>query len=231
MPTWKGDQFQKGAHILPFLRAQVGIGNVNIIIGDLYGGLNHDLLLPLYDRELLFSADPEAGLQVIWDTERSHLDAWIDWRSFIFNEDHHQESFVFGGAYRYEITPRDSRTNFYLPVQIVGQHRGGEIDTITENSVQTLMNGAIGVGADLKLGRKVLNRIDILCAVLGYYQQSGDIWPFDSGWGIYAQAKATLLRDFHLTAGLFHSKKFMSLLGSPFLEMSPTMAVGRYSRL
>lgn len=232
MPTWKGNQFQKGAHLLPFLRAQVKLGNVNIILGDLYGGLSHRLLLPLYDRELLFTADPEAGFQIIWDTPRSHLDAWIDWRSFIFNEDNHQESFVFGGSYRYEITPRESRVNVYLPVQITGQHRGGEIDVITENSVQTLMNGAIGVGADWKAGRKFLTRLNTQVAVLGYYQQAGELWPYDNGWGLYGQAEATLLKDFHLTASLFHSKKFISLLGSPFFgnvsnngewEMFPSM--------
>lgn len=213
---WKGEQYQKGAHWLPFFRAQVALGNVNIVLGDLYGGLNHRLLRPLYDPELLFTADPEAGLQIIWDTKRTHLDAWIDWRSFIFEDDGHQESFVFGGSFRYDITPREAKLNFYLPVQIVGQHRGGEIDIITERSVQTLMNGAIGAGADWIAGRKALSRLGVKIAALGYYQQSGDIWPFDSGWGVYGEADATLFRDFYLTAGLFHSRKFMSLLGSPF---------------
>lgn len=213
---WKGDQYQKGAHILPFFRAQVKLQNVNIVFGDIYGGLSHMLIRPLYDPELVFTADPEAGLQFLWDSGRYHLDAWIDWRSFIFNEDHHQESFIFGASFRSDLISRQSRFNLYLPLQIVGQHRGGEIDIITEKSVQTLMNGAVGLGGEWKTNRKWLNRLNLTAMMLGYFQQSGDIWPYNSGWGFYGQAEVSMLENFHITAGIFRSKKFMSLLGVPF---------------
>ena len=35
---WKGDQYQKGFHALPWFRAQVALSDhVNIVLGDLYG--------------------------------------------------------------------------------------------------------------------------------------------------------------------------------------------------
>ena len=82
--VWKGAQYQRGAHLLPMFRAQVGLGNVNLVWGTLYSGASHGLMTPLYDPELNFSADPDLGFQVLVDTRRVHLDAWINWQSFVF---------------------------------------------------------------------------------------------------------------------------------------------------
>ena len=66
---WKGSQYQRGAHALPFFRAAAhlhrpGGSRVTIAVGDIYGGATHSLLLPLYNPELLLTDDPEAGAQV-----------------------------------------------------------------------------------------------------------------------------------------------------------------------
>lgn len=66
------------------------------------------------------------------------------------------------------------------------QHRGGEIDTIFNNSVQTLMNGAIGVGGVWNTGHRIFKNLNVELDATGYYQQAGEIWPFDSGYGLYA---------------------------------------------
>ena len=56
---WKGDQYQKGFHALPWFRAQVALSDhVNIVLGDLYGAANHNLIEPLYNPELNMVADP-----------------------------------------------------------------------------------------------------------------------------------------------------------------------------
>ena len=39
---WKGNQYQKGSHILPYFRAQVALSErFNIVFGNLYGAANH----------------------------------------------------------------------------------------------------------------------------------------------------------------------------------------------
>ena len=59
---WKGDQYQKGFHALPWFRAQVALSDhVNIVLGDLYGAANHNLIEPLYNPELNMVAGPEMG--------------------------------------------------------------------------------------------------------------------------------------------------------------------------
>ena len=63
--TWKGNAYQGFAHALPFFRAALQMGAATLVLGDLYGGANHNLILPLYNPETLLTTDPEKGFQTI----------------------------------------------------------------------------------------------------------------------------------------------------------------------
>lgn len=213
---WKGQQYQNGVHILPFFRAQVALSDhVNIILGDLYGGANHNLIEPLYNPELNLTADPEMGLQLIYNSRPFDLDVWVNWESFIFNNDVHQEAFVVGLSTRVKFNQPESTFHFYLPVQGLAQHRGGEIDTIGTNSVQTLMNGAIGVGGIWNTGHRIFKNVNVEVDATGYYQQAGKLWPLDNGYGLYARASADIY-DFRVKASYWQCDDFISMYGSPF---------------
>lgn len=160
--------------------------HVNIVLGNIYGASNHNLIEPLYNPELNLTCDPEAGLQLLYDSKAFDLDVWVNWQSFIFREDVHQEAFTVGISSRLKYNDPASRFHFYTPVQGLVQHRGGEIDTIFNNSVQTLMNGAIGVGGVWNTGHRIFKNLNVELDATGYYQQAGEIWPFDSGYGLYA---------------------------------------------
>ncbi len=213
---WKGTQYQKGAHIVPFIRAQVAMKNLNIVLGNIYGGLNHALIEPLYNPELNLTADPEAGVQILYDIPRFHLDLWLNWESFIFNKDTHQEAFTLGLSTKTLLNNKDSRWHFYMPVQVVGQHRGGEDLVNNHRPVSTLINGALGIGATRNFNRKWFKRLHFEGDVLGYYQQSGDLWPHNKGYGLYARSTVELRDDFLINAGYFICKDFISLFGSPY---------------
>ena len=86
--------------------------HVNIVLGDIYGGANHNLIEPLYNPELNLTADPEAGLQLLYDSRRFDLDVWVNWESFIFREDTHQEAFTVGLSGRYKLNDPDARFHF-----------------------------------------------------------------------------------------------------------------------
>ena len=88
--TWKGNAYQGFAHALPFFRAALQMGAATLVLGDLYGGANHNLILPLYNPETLLTTDPEKGFQTIIRTHHWKMDAWIDWQSFIYEMDKHQ---------------------------------------------------------------------------------------------------------------------------------------------
>ena len=223
---WKGDQFQHGFHVLPFFRAQIALSDhVNVVLGDIYGGANHNLIEPLYNPELNLTADPEAGLQLLYDSRRFDLDVWVNWESFIFRDDTHQEAFTVGVSGRYKLNDPDARFHFYAPVQGLSQHRGGEIDTILTNSVQTLMNGSVGVGTVWNTGNRVFRSVNLEFDVTGYYQQAGKLWPYGSGSGFYARASADI-SDFRVKASYWNSNKFISMFGSPFYGAVSTSKEG-----
>lgn len=214
--NWKADDYQFGFHLLPYLRAQAALSkNITVVIGNIYGGSNHRLIEPLYNPELNLIADPEAGLQFLYQSNVVDMDIWINWESFIFNLDGHQEAFTAGLSSRINYNRPESKVHWYTPVQLLAQHRGGEIDTIQKNSVQTLMNGSVGIGAIWNLQHALFKSVNLELDMLGYYQQAGDLWAFDHGYGLYARA-STDIRDFRLKTAYWQCEDFISILGSPF---------------
>ena len=214
--NWKGDQYQKGVHILPYFRAQMALSeHVNIILGNLYGASNHQLIEPLYNPELNLTCDPETGLQFLYESKRIDVDVWVNWQSFIFRDDTHQEAFTVGLSSRLKFNDPSAPLHLYTPMQALVQHRGGEIDTIYNNSVQTLMNAAIGLGAVWNTGQSLIKNVNLELDAAGYYQQAGTLWPFDNGYGIYAKASADI-KDFRVKASYWICNDFISMFGCPF---------------
>ncbi|MDH6345447.1 MULTISPECIES: hypothetical protein [unclassified Parabacteroides] len=214
--NWKGNQYQKGFHALPFLRAQLKLSDrFDIVFGDLYGGASHRLIEPLYNPELNLMADPEAGLQMLYHSKPLDIDVWINWESFIFNMDTHQEAFTAGLSSRIKYNKEEAPLHFYSPIQVLAQHRGGEIDTIKTNSVHTLMNGAIGFGAVWNINHRIIKNINLELDATGYYQQAGELWPLDDGYGLYARASADI-SDFRVKTSYWRCDNFISMLGNPF---------------
>ena len=213
---WKGNQYQKGTHILPFLRAHLQLKSWSLVFGDIYGGTNHNLIAPLYNPELHLTADPEFGFQVIYDKPKFHFDTWINWQSFIFDLDSHQEAFTVGMASEYRFNKPSSPIHFYMPFQVTIQHRGGEQDTITTNSVQTLSNGALGIGAKWNINHKIVKEVNIEADALMHYQQAGNLWQKDTGFAAYTKASVKFSNGIYTETGYLIGKDFNTLLGIPF---------------
>lgn len=211
---WKGSQFQQGAHILPYFRGQLALNNFNFVLGNLYGASTHRLIKPLYDPELALTADPESGFQILYDLPRFHLDTWINWQSFIFDLDTHQEAFIFGVASEYQFKEDEAFSQPYLKVQGIVQHRGGEQDNTT--NVSTLMNASIGVGMKWNYDYPVVKSLNVEADLLGYYQQAGTLWPYSKGGAFYANASMNLGKYFFVEAGYFVARRFISVLGNPY---------------
>ncbi len=214
---WKGNQYQYDAHILPWFRAQAKMKGISIVLGDIYGDINHRLITPLYNKEQLMSADPEMGAQILIDHKGFDMDVWVNWQSYQFKEDTHQEAFVVG------VTGRQ-RLNRHLNIalSILAQHRGGEQDLPELNlGVQTICNGSLGINytsGKEPLG-KVINSYGASANIIGCYQQAGNLWPFDSGIAYHAEGNMELLKCMSVALGYFHAPKdFVTLLGSPFFS-------------
>lgn len=216
IPEWKGGQTQSGFHLVPVFNAQIALSKrVNIILGDIYGRSNHHLIEPLYNQETSLSGDPETGVQVLWDAPFMDFDAWVNWESFIFENDDHQESFTFGLSTRFKANRPSSFAHVYFPLQVIMQHRGGEINPDAESrEVKTWMNGAAGVGITIHPDCHVFTRFNLEADIAYYKQMSGSMLPFDKGHGFYVKADADLWR-FRLHASYWRCKDFITIFGSP----------------
>ena len=212
---WKGGQYQSGAHLLPFFRAQAQVGKVTFVFGDIYGGANHRVMEPLMNPEVNLTQDPEMGFQLLTELKHWRMDAWLNWQSYIFEEDTHQEAFTVGVNQRILLNNEQSKGHWYIPIDILIQHRGGEQDA-TDMGVQTITNGGVGLGFQWNVRGRVLRKLTTEVAALGCWQQSGHLWPFNSGFGGTASVSADFAGDFRVFGSFFASQDFVSLYGAPF---------------
>ena len=213
---WNPDSYQSGVRILPFFRAHIALSaHFDLILGNIYGGANHHLIEPLYNPELCLTADPESGAQILYKSRFFDADMWVNWESFIFRDDTHQEAFTFGLSSRIKYNNPQSKVHFYTPIQLLAQHRGGEIDTIQTSSVHTLMNAAIGVGVEWNTNYRILKKITAEVNGMGYYQQAGNLWPLDDGAAWHASLAAHL-SNFRIKMGYWKGNDFISLFGIPY---------------
>lgn len=213
--TWKGNQYQDGAHLLPWFRAQVSTGNWTFVLGDIYGGTNHGFSTPLYNCEQLLSADPEAGFQILCKSKHFSLDTYINWQSYQFEEDTHQEAFSVGAVAKYNLCK-----DFGIKAQMLLQHRGGEQDLPELGlGVQTIANGALGIEYEKSYVNAVVNYFSISPELIGCYQQKGGMWSFDSGIAYHINAEAQLFKRLNISAGcLYAPKDFVTIYGNPFFS-------------
>lgn len=218
--TWKGDQYQSGAHLLPWFRAQFEFDNVDIILGNIYGGENHGLIEPLFNTETNLSQDPEMGLQILWRRPHLRADIWLNWQSYIFREATHQEAFTVGSTWRVLLNDEKKATHWYLPVQLVIQHRGGEQDVSALNlGVQTICNLSLGAGLKHRFENSALTHVAAEANVLAAYQQAGKLWPFNTGLALHAAGEVKLWDAWRLRLGhLSAPKHFVSLYGNPLFN-------------
>lgn len=229
---WKGDQYQPGAHLLPFFRATARFKAITLAVGHIYGGATHGFVEPMYNPELILTDDPEMGFQMIVDTKRWHSDLWMNWQSYIFKESSHQEAFTVGWTQNINVwkrTKEDRTHSLDIPIQLVIQHRGGEQDN-TKMGVQTIANGALGMGYEYKApGNRIVTGVQAEVMALYCLQQSGNLWPFKNGPALWVKASVDFIRDLRVTAGFFSAKDFCSLYGSQYFgTLSTKRAGGRF---
>ncbi len=217
---WKGQQYSRGAHLLPFFRATIERGSTQVVLGNIYGGAAHQLSRPMYNPETTLSTDPEAGVQVRSAAGRFAWDAWVDWQSYIYETDTHQEVFTVGLTQRVRLTSRARRGfRLSLPFELLVQHRGGEQDLPElDLGVQTLGNVALGLDAVWMPSHGVWERIAVESRVLLSHQMDGRLWPDEDGKALWGSVSARLRSRWGFTLGVFHGEGFCALYGNPFFS-------------
>ncbi|MCQ2267187.1 MAG: hypothetical protein MJZ40_05710 [Bacteroidaceae bacterium] len=225
--SWKGAQYSRGVHALPWFRADARMGQFMCTLGNLH---QHQLSIPLYNPECEFSADPDMGAQICANTPRYKGDLWLNWHSFIFQMDTHQEAFMAGLTQHVQLTRPHQSFALQLPLEVLYHHRGGEIDD-THTGTQTLMNASAGLTADWHLAGRVLTGLHAEARGLFSWQQTGHLWPYNNGYGAWANIGATLWHRLNAQMGYCAGRQFISTYGSPLFSTYGLRSGRAFSRL
>ena len=217
-----------GSHLLPWMQAKADFGNgITLTLGSL-GNSSHQLPLPLYDPNLLYVADPEAGAELTYVGKHAEADLWVDWREYIWNRSTVPERFTTGLSGKMQ-TYWD-KTQLYAPFHIVVQHEGGQNMSVNHR-INNNFNFATGMGLSYDAGDIIA---DISCRMMWYSQSGNPTVPFDKGWGLYPEltlhhhGERSVTRA---TLSYWYGKDFVPLMGSwLFSNMSaltPTLSFDR----
>ena len=200
----------------PFVRLQYSITPyLHLVMGNLYGGINHRLIEPMYQWERHFTANPESGIQALLHTNHWFADIWVDWQHFIKRGDPVPEVLTFGTSVAWRIKDDDSRFNFTIPLQLLIYHRGGQIDT-SEEPMVVLGNLATGLSMCLRTDHKWVRSLGLDLYAVGYWNQySNKIFrPYDEGLGYYPVFTVDAF-PFKFVAGYWHAHKYYAFEGEP----------------
>jgi len=200
-----------------FVRLQYAITpNFNMVLGNLYGGVNHRLIEPLYQWERQFTANPESGLQFVFHNKRWFVDSWIDWENFIQRGDPFLEALTFGTSVKRILTDDNSRFSLSVPLQLLIHHHGGQIDDTSDEPMIVLGNLATGLCTNLKTGDGWFKSVGLDVFAAGYRDRYSDeaLRPFDRGWGIYPVLHADI-SFFRCLIGYWYAENFYAFQGEP----------------
>lgn len=158
---------------------------LDMVLGSLYGSLNHNLIEPLFAFDRFFTHHNESGLQFLINKKFFKADIWLNWEKFILWGDPFQEEFTAGFSSSLFTSDRLGRFRLEFPVQFLATHSGGQIDTSGER-LQTLVNFAGGVNLDMETGNNLIRGVGFRGYLAGFRDLSNELrYPYDNGWGIY----------------------------------------------
>ncbi|MBP5241343.1 MAG: hypothetical protein J6Z26_05500 [Bacteroidales bacterium] len=197
------------SHVLPWMQASVDLlPQMTLVFGSLKNDNGHNLARPLYDPELLYAADPEAGIQMLLDFKHFDADIWMDWKEFIFRGSETQERFIFGFSGKSDLF-QDALVNLTIPVNVLAQHTGGEM-LAQEMDPISVFNFAGGI--ELTYNLKV--RLKTGCDLMGFIHNGNAALPFRQGWGVYPHIGMDF-KGLAFDIAYWHGDDFVPLLGSP----------------
>jgi hypothetical protein len=107
---------------------------------------------PHFNRERIYNAFSEDGLQFVTSNENIFSDTWLRWENYIFKGDTDREIFTAGESFRYISPEISGLITLEMPVQLQVKHFGGQISDYPEH-VETYFNLSAGGRLRVALNR------------------------------------------------------------------------------
>ena len=221
------------SNVQPFVRMQYAFTpNFNMVVGNLYGDVNHRLIEPLYQWERHFTEKPESGLQFVLHNDRWFTDVWIDWQNFIRRGSPVQEMLTFGASVSYHVFQSSRRFALSIPLQLLIHHTGGQIDTSSDPMI-VLGNAATGICSKWNINDSWFRSVGLDVYLAGYYDRypNKDLRPYKYSLGVYPVLHIDAM-PIEIMAGYWKIEKYYSFAGEPlFGSFDPYNPLDRKKRL
>lgn len=112
---------------IPLFRIRQKLGSKwEMILGHLYGNLEHNLTEPVYRFDRYYTDNVEYGMQFLFKNRIISNDFWANWEKFIFTDDPYREEFVIGNSFNASIKI-SKEFSLNIPFQFTWTHAGGQI--------------------------------------------------------------------------------------------------------
>ncbi len=200
--------------VIPIVSAHLKLtSNLQLIMGALKGGIQHEMLEPIFNSERQYSRPVENGAQFLYDSKHLKVDFWGDWEQFIFEGDTIPEKFSIGLNANYLVSSLVDQVKFTIPFQFLARHVGGEISNYTDE-VQTYVNIATGVKMDAVLQGGFIKGVRSSVYYLGYKDaQNTGLLGVTQGKALYADC-ALKYKYGEFYTGYFTGHNFMGVMGN-----------------
>ncbi len=169
--------------------------SLEIVFGNIFGTLNHNLEQPLFRYDRFYTNHVEYGMQFLLHTKNIKSDLWLHWEHFIVQGDTAPERLDVGNNTLIHLCSHKN-LSVNLPVQWLFSHRGGQMEP-GPHYVATLFNGLTGLKFKYDLNSFSSLQFQPLMAFYYGLHYPGPGFPghplFKNGYGIYPK----LLYTYH----------------------------------
>lgn len=202
--------------VIPTYSVTYHTSDFALIMGNIYGTINHRLPEPMMFHERFFTHNLENGVQTIINKERFYADAWVDWLNFIFPNDAQQEKLTGGISTEISII-KNKGWDISIPASSIISHQGGQIDTSSAH-MKTLLNSALGLRLSKELNYKILDKASFDVQYINFIDNSPTIESlYPKGRGVLSKIKLGW-KDSFFELGYWKAHQYLSMLGNPLYQ-------------
>lgn len=186
--------------------------NVELLLGNIHGTVEHKLIEPLYSFDNHFSNNPEQGIQFLGNFKQFEGDLWLNWEKFIVPKDTFQEEFTLGATAKIKLYKPENKLRLSLPLQGMATHKGGQGNP-NSNNEQTYFNAGTGFELEYLPSLNSNKSFGTKNYFATYTDASNNsIQYYSKGYGIYCNLFAKIGK-FDFMAGYWYGKHFIAPRG------------------
>ncbi len=183
---------------------------------------------PIYDFERILYDRLESGLQHIHNSRFYQHDLYIDWERMIYRNSPYQEQLTVGYSGNIIVKNRELKYSageegsihikdrpffFNIPLQLMVNHTGGQIDTTPGGRIHTIVNASAGIKTGMMRGEndtRFIRGFWIEPYFVFYKTLENLPIPFKQGQGLYLNAAVKTRFNTTLMLSYWDANSFVS---------------------